>query len=284
MLHVVRQLQQQTQHVHPSTSKYVNLFKIPVNTGQLHPGVRHAPDIIEPPLVEHLQRKYTVRTTNVEPVCPIEYSNTYLTLLQHGQAHKNIYLGGDHSMAVASALVHHKLNFEYNPGLIWIDAHADINTQHSSITKNTHGMALAYILGLERLPWISKYLNYKNLVYIGLRDLDPFEVKMLDQLNIRSFTSQFVHQHGMEVTFNHALQHLHNCQKIHVSFDVDVTDFIRGTGTPVPGGISLTDTLIAAHKIRHEDKINSIDFVEYNPSLSNHTEDDKVIDLIKHFF
>lgn len=264
--------------------KYVNLFKIPISSGQPHDGVRFAPSVIETHIQTKLQNKYNVRSINVEPICPIEYSNTYLTLLQHGQSDKNVFLGGDHSMSIASALAFNTLNKNENPGMIWIDAHADINTQHMSLSKNTHGMSVAYIIGMEQLPWITKYMNYKNIVYIGLRDLDPFEIKMLDQLQIRSFSSQFVHQHGMKTTMLLALEHLQKCQKLHVSFDVDVTNFIKGTGTYVPGGITEEHTQHAANIIQNCPKINSIDFVEYNPTLSEDKyENKRVSNMILNF-
>ena len=119
-----------------------------------------------------------------------------------------LVLGGDHSLSIGSiaGILQHK----ENPGLIWFDAHGDINTEDTSPSGNIHGMPVAVALGLghEKLVSIGgkdKKLKPENIVYVGCRDLDPGERKALKELNIAVFTMHEVDKYGMTAVIEQAI-------------------------------------------------------------------------------
>ena len=98
---------------------------------------------------------------------------------------KRINIGGDHSMSIAT--VAHTFNKFPNSKILWVDAHADINTYHSSISKNYHGMPLSFLTGLcksDMLPFIKNYVPFENILYFGVRDLDSFEKFIIRERNM----------------------------------------------------------------------------------------------------
>jgi len=184
-----------------------------------------------------------------------------------------LVLGGDHSLALGSLAgiaKHYK-----NLGVIWYDAHADINTPETSPSGNIHGMPLAASLGLghKSLTQLSGYapkVNPENLVLIGIRDLDPGEISLIKEKKIKFFTSEDVLRLGVNAVIKETLSYLApRCDGIHLSFDLDVINpqEIAGVGTPAVGGVDLASTMEAMHLLFRSSKITSADFVEVNPLL-----------------
>ena len=150
---------------------------------------------------------------------------------------KRITIGGDHSVSIAS--VAWTLNNFPKSKVIWIDAHADINTYEESKSKNFHGMPLSFLTGLDynfKFDFIKNRLSLKNLMYVGIRDLDPFEESVIKSNGIKYVNVNDFNKNNFEEIYNFI-----GDDTYHLSFDVDSIDptFIPCTGTPVDNGLDL---------------------------------------------
>lgn len=184
-----------------------------------------------------------------------------------------LVFGGDHSIAIGSLAgiaKHYK-----NIGVIWFDAHGDMNTDKTSPSGNIHGMSLAASVGhghpsLVHLFEAKTKIQPENVVLIGVRELDRGEIELLRQLNVKVFTMHEVDTMGMKAVMDEALQYLQDrTDKIHVSFDLDVLDPSEapGVGTPVIGGITYREAHVALELLAKTKGIISAEFVEVNPIL-----------------
>lgn len=194
-----------------------------------------------------------------------------------------VNIGGDHSMSIAT--VADSLNRVKNPNdlkVLWFDAHPDINTYLSSTTKNYHGMALAYLSGLCKeasFSFIKNRLLLKNLMYIGIRDIDPFEQKIIDAYKINTITVSDINKYPYS-----SLKRLHEFigdNPVHLSFDVDCMDptIIPCTGTAVPNGIHYPIMNSVLQSLKYHNILN-IDITELNLELCN-TEEEQIDSLKK---
>ncbi|KHN97192.1 arginase [Metarhizium album ARSEF 1941] len=190
-------------------------------------------------------------------------------------------LGGDHSVAIGTVTgsakgIRERLNREI--ALIWVDAHADINTPEVSDSGNIHGMPVAFASGLARddneefFGWIKDdmLLNVKKLVYIGLRDVDNAEKKILRENGIKAFSMFDVDRYGIGRVVEMALAYIGADTPIHLSFDVDALDpmWAPSTGTPVRGGLTLREGDYICEAVHQTGSLVAIDLVEVNPSLA----------------
>lgn len=185
-----------------------------------------------------------------------------------------IYIAGDHSSAMGSVSAsseyfHDTYNEEI--GLIWFDAHPDINTDKTTVTGNIHGMPVAALLGLgeKRLTeFLSDRPKVKaeNIVMIGLRDIDPPEAVILKENNILYFTYQDVLDKGLQTCLDEAIAHLSHLKHVHLSFDIDATDpsVFPGVSVPVKSGFHEEDAVTVFHEFIHRLPICSYDIVEFN--------------------
>ena len=194
----------------------------------------------------------------------VELFNIHQKLLNE-VSYPVITLGGDHS--IGHSTVSSSLN-KYKDDLIviWIDAHADINTHNSSLTKNTHGMPVSGLVGLEP-NWISTsnhLLKPSNLVYYGIRDLDTAEVEFISDLKIKHFNK-----------LDHIIKHLEtldiNNKKVHISFDIDSLDpmYLDSTGTTASDGLNPKQIIELYNYIKIRSHIVALDIVELNPELGD---------------
>ena len=190
------------------------------------------------------------------------------------KGHFPLILGGDHSLVLPSgkALLE---NFE-NPGIIYIDAHADINTENTTPTGNIHGMPLSFLCGVGPEEFINVgndlRLKPENIVYIGLRDVDPREQKILSDRGIKAYSIEDIDTVGIGVVVNEAVEYITSkADHIHLSFDVDSLDpdIAPGTGVKVPGGISYREAKTALTLLSEIDNLVSCEFVEVNPLLDD---------------
>ena len=206
------------------------------------------------------------------------YSKTLAQNIQNDLAGDNfvITLGGDHSIACGTLAATHA--FDENIKIVWVDAHADINTFRTSPTGNTHGMPLAWHLHLmseekqKPFSWLKK-LKKENLVYLGLRDVDQGEQDILNNLGIKYYTADDVKEIGITQALSEIDEHFSKTpgDNIHISFDVDGIDpkFFPATGTPVGDGLSLNDGKnIISHFCENYNLI-ALDLVEINPALGD---------------
>ncbi len=178
-----------------------------------------------------------------------------------------IVLGGDHSIAIGTLRGLRRV-YEKPPGLIWIDAHADINSPESSRTGNVHGMPLWFALEQgSALP--------EHTVQIALRDVDAAEKRILRERGVRTFTMSDVDRFGMARIMEEALRIASaDHRPMHISFDLDAIDPSEapGTGTPVKGGLSYREAHLAMEMLAESGRLGSIEMVEVNPILDRQNQ------------
>ncbi len=191
-------------------------------------------------------------------------------------------LGGDHSIAIGTIAgtakaIRERYNGRKEIAVIWVDAHADINTPEISDSGNIHGMPVAFATGLAKsdkrdmFGWIGddQLLSTTKLVYIGLRDVDRGEKKILRDHGIKAFSMHDIDRHGIGRIMEMALAHVGTDTPIHLSFDVDALDpmWAPSTGTPVRGGLTLREGDYIAECVHESGQLVAMDLVEVNPSL-----------------
>ncbi len=183
-----------------------------------------------------------------------------------------LILGGDHSIALGS--ISGVANVHRQVGIIWVDAHADFNTEETTPSGNVHGMVLAALSGVgnPRLThvcgWAPK-LNPENIVVIGARDLDPGEQKLLRTHHVHVFTMSDIDRYGISDVLSQAVAIAGQHHAIHLSLDMDSLDprEAPGVGTPVRGGLSYREAHLAMEMIADSQHLVSMDVVEVNSIL-----------------
>lgn len=188
-----------------------------------------------------------------------------------GKGHFPVVLGGDHTIAMGTiqGVLHHVKNL----GVLWFDAHGDINTHETSPSGNIHGMPVAALLGEgdSRLVELGDHrIGVKNLVLIGSRDLDFGEREALKRLGIHVFTMHEIDAYGVRAVMDEAIAiATDGTDGIHVSFDMDILDpeVAPGTGTKVPGGMLYREAHLCLESVAQTGKLVSCEFVEVNPIL-----------------
>ena len=189
-------------------------------------------------------------------------------------------LGGDHSIAIGTIsgtakAIRERLGRDM--AVIWVDAHADINTPETSDSGNIHGMPVAFLTGLASdapdapFGWIKDEhrVSVKKIVYIGLRDVDRGEKKILRENGIKAFSMHDIDRHGIGKVMDMALGWIGSDTPIHLSFDIDALDprFAPSTGTAVRGGLTLREGDFIAECVHETGSLVALDLVEVNPSL-----------------
>jgi arginase len=189
-------------------------------------------------------------------------------------------LGGDHSIAIGTIsgtakAIRERLGREM--AVIWVDAHADINTPETSDSGNIHGMPVSFLTGLATdeadapFGWLGEdqRISTSKLVYIGLRDVDRGEKKILRDNNIKAFSMHDIDRHGIGKVMDMALGWIGRDTPIHLSFDVDALDpmWAPSTGTPVRGGLTLREGDFIAECVHETGSLVALDLVEVNPRL-----------------
>jgi len=240
-----------------STLKTILINNFRCAWGQKKKGVELGGDLI----LSRLPPTLPIRTLEFKNLNGYTEASKHID--QHIRRNFCLNLGGDHSIAVATVK---PLLDIYKDDLlvVWIDAHPDLNTQETSVSKNLHGTPVASLLGLEPYWYSVEFpphrLKPHNLVYFGIRDIDPPETKFIHQLNIP------VYQKSEEVI---SFLDSHPAKYIHISCDIDAMDpeIMSSTGTPVKDGL----TILSVKKIiRHcLPKLISFDLVEFNPLLGD---------------
>jgi len=184
-----------------------------------------------------------------------------------------VVLGGDHSLSLGS--IRGAAKFK-KLGLIWIDAHADFNTDQTTPSGNIHGMPLAALCGLgdPRLTRIwdetPPVVDPQRVAIIGARDLDPGEKDNLRQAGVMVMGMEQIDRHGMVTVMEDALERVtRGTQGIYLSFDMDAMDprHAPGVGTPVPAGLTMREAYLACEMIAETGKLIGMDMVEVNSVL-----------------
>lgn len=189
-----------------------------------------------------------------------------------------IVLGGDHSLAagsVAASAAWARSRRRASIGLLWIDAHGDMNTPASTPSGNVHGMPLAALLGsepreLRSVGGFHPKVRPEHTVLIGVRNLDQREKALVRRSQVHVFTMNDIDRRGLASVMEESVRLAgHDTAGIHVSFDVDVCDptIAPGVGTPVKGGLNYREAHLAMEIIAESGLLRALDLVEVNPTL-----------------
>lgn len=275
--------------------KSISLIGVPMDLGQMRRGVDMGPSAIRyAGVVERLENiGHTVRdrgdvlieaaervqdpSTNLRNLKAVAKGNTELAITVDkviSEGDFPLVLGGDHSIAMGTiaGLAKHYSNL----GVIWYDAHGDLNTGETSPSGNIHGMPLAVSLGignptLTSIHGDSPKIKPENIVIIGARSLDEGERTLIKEKGIKVYTMHEVDRLGMTRVMDETISYLKekNLDGVHLSLDLDALDpqEAPGVGTPVPGGATYRESHLAMEMLEESKLITSAEFVEVNPIL-----------------
>jgi len=219
------------------------------------------------------ERKKYIR--DIAKVCQKVYQTAAASLDEGAMP---ILLGGDHSLgagSVAAAAEWAKRTRQLPIGLLWIDAHGDMNTPATSLSGNVHGMPLAALLGgepaeLARIGTFSPKVEAAHTVLVGIRNLDEREKVAVRESHVHVFTMKDIDRQGVASVIEQAVQLAGDgTAGIHVSFDMDVCDpsIAPGVGTPVKGGLDYREAHMVMEIVADSGLLTSLDLVEVNPTL-----------------
>lgn len=190
-----------------------------------------------------------------------------------------LMLGGDHSMSIGSlaGIAAHCRDNNKRLGVIWVDAHSDINTPDTTPSGNIHGMPVAVGLGIGAKELTSVggdfvKLSPSNVTMIGLRSVDPGERALIKELGIDAYSMTEVDKLGMYAIMLTVLEHMKTrVDHLHISFDIDSVDpsVAKGVGTPVPGGLSYRETHLIMEMAAESGLVKSFEVTEVNPILDD---------------
>lgn len=217
---------------------------------------------------------------SVLATCTQIADNGYAAL---GRGEIPLFIAGDHSSVIGT--VSAAGTYYDDLGLIWIDAHPDINTDATTVSGNIHGMPVAAMLGMgeKKLAQILSdrpKVKASNIVMLGLRDIDPPEAEFLKELNIKYYTYEQMMELGIRQCLDESIAYLSNLEHIHISFDVDVMDpaLLPGVSVPVPEGFNEAEAFHIMDELMDRLPISSYDIVEFN---AEHDEDDKTAEFVR---
>ncbi|SFB08413.1 arginase [Lentibacillus halodurans] len=277
--------------------KNMSIIGVPMDLGQNRRGVDMGPSAIRyAGVTERLENlKYNINDLGDVPVSrpdekdhvqdgnlrnlqQVSDSNRQLAEWVDEQIGKDrfpLVLGGDHSIAIGSlaGIAKHYDNL----GVIWYDAHGDLNSGETSPSGNIHGMPLAVNLGIghERLANILDYtpkIKPENIVIVGARSLDPGEKELIREKGITVYSMHEIDRLGMSRVMAETIDYLkEQTDGVHLSLDLDGLDpeEAPGVGTPVIGGLSYRESHLAMEMLSEADILTSAEFVEVNPILDD---------------
>ncbi|XP_063605845.1 arginase, hepatic-like [Penaeus indicus] len=283
---------------------HVGVIGAPFNKGQRRMGVKDGPSVIKDTGFLDDLRNLGVDVTDYGSVkLPHPEDNEagpagerwHKTVLEYNRLLANsvskalketdlcLTLGGDHSIAIGTVNGHSQANPDHQVVVLWVDAHADVNLGKTSPSGNMHGMPVSFHLRelaekVNRLPdrWPQPCISAQHISYIGLRDLDPGEVRMIKDMGIQAFWASDVERVGLSAVLGMCMEHLKPSEKrpLHISFDIDALDPVEApsTGTPVRGGLTLREGLNIVEVARNTGHLRAFDMVEVNPDLGNQND------------
>jgi arginase len=215
----------------------------------------------------------------IAEVCRSLYSRTFETVME---GRVPLALGGDHSLAMGSipGVADAAAEQGERVGVLWLDAHGDMNTAESSPTGNVHGMPLACVLGdgakeLTSIGRRTPAVDPQAVALIGIRAIDDAEARRIRDTGIHAYTMRDVDERGMKGVVQDALDTLlPRCDRLHVSFDVDFLDpsIAPGVGTRVRGGPTYRESHLVMEMLADTERVGSVDVVELNPILDREND------------
>ncbi|ELP87839.1 arginase, putative [Entamoeba invadens IP1] len=291
-------------------SESVTYIRVPQKYGQPKDGVEQGPTSLESyGVLSHLSKKKKVdietismpqgsRDTakglkNLEKVYSLnlELRDTIAKHYSHTRFVLNV--GGDHSIGLGTVAGAVKASDKSTPnarvGVVWFDAHPDINTAESSPSGNIHGMPLACCVGIgpEKLNTVmTRKITPEDLFYVGIRSIDPGERSEIKVESVSNYTAEQVKKVGMKKVVEEIFKKFENYDYVHLSFDIDGIDpkYIIGTGTPVPNGVELEDAIYFMKEMGKMKNLHSADIVEYNPVIEEKVTGPNVMKCIDALF
>lgn len=297
----------------PST-KTVRIYGIPMDLGQLRRGVDMGPSAIRyaglyerlrklgytptdagnvtVPQVEQIRDEPAESTVNarflpqVTQVCQDTY-DLITGSLKDGEY--GIFLGGDHSLSIGTVSAVSQMG---KVGVLWVDAHADMNTPRTSPSGNIHGMSVAALLGdgpdsLINIGGAAPKLQPRDVAMVGLRNLDAEEKNRVAKIGIMPYTMRDVDELGMFTVAKRILEWFAEYDYLHISLDLDGCDpsFAPGVGTPVNGGLTYREAHLLMEILHDSGKVRTVDVVEVNPVLDERNRTaDIAVDLVASLF
>lgn len=292
-----------TSHIEQSK---VGIIGVPAKAGQRRDGVNKAPKALrEAGLIEGLTELDVKVTDHGDIETPVlnqekhvfgannpHVVGGYCKLLSEKVAQsKNdleLVLGGDHSIAIGSIAGHCKKQ-EKRPCVIWVDAHCDLNPPTCSTTANMHGMPLSFLIHefkeyIPEMPgfeWLEPCIHAKDVVYIGVRDVDTAERYFVKKFGMHEFSMHEVDKYGIREVVRLAIKAVNPDldRPIHLSFDVDGMDptVTPSTGTPVMGGLTYREGMYIVEEIAKTGQLSVMDIVEVNTNLGTEAEQKKTV-------
>jgi arginase len=205
-----------------------------------------------------------------------------------------LVLGGDHSIAmgtIAGASSHTRHRGK-RLGVLWVDAHGDMNTDETSPSGNIHGMPLAASVGLGARELRSLGGDYQKVdphmvALVGLRNLDADERTLIRQQGVNVFTMEDIDKDGMATVIGRALRKLRGADHLHISLDLDAIDpsVAPGVGTPVKGGLDYREAHLLMESVAESGAMTSLEVVEVNPILDDRNRSAEfAVELIQSIF
>jgi arginase len=294
----------------------IHLFGVPMDLGSGRRGVDMGPSAIRIAGISERLRDLDITVVdegdldikNMEELPPGDVRARYLkeitrvsklvsrrmaTVLDHG--HFPLILGGDHSIAIGtvSGVSSFCRRGRKKMGVLWIDAHGDINTPETSHTGNIHGMPLAALLGLGPRELASvggefRKVSPSNVALVGVRSLDEGERSHIRQTGVHVYTMSDIDRQGISRVVKNALARVtKGTDYVHVSLDLDAVDptVAPGVGTPVKGGLDYREAHLIMETIADAKVMTSLEIVEVNPILDeNNTSAEFAVELVQSAF
>ena len=284
----------------------LSIFSYASDVGANRAGTAPGPSVLEN---SPFRKTLAVETTWSKAVAPrtntvdnkldeISYMSHVLAKQTYAATKKNetfIVLGGDHSSGIgtwsgaATALAEENKEL----GLIWVDAHLDSHTQHTSHTQNIHGMPIAALLGqgyTEITSILSKQAKLKpsNIIFIGIRCFEEEEEAFLKKLGVKIFYIEAVKKQGFITLLNKAIETL-AAQTDHIGISIDLDSLdprdAPGVSVPEPNGIRAADLLAGLKQIPHREKLIGAEIVEFCPKFDVDQQTEKLVfRIINHIF
>jgi arginase len=280
--------------------KTVRIFGIPMDLGQSRRGVDMGPSAVRyAQLKERIQQlgykaydegnvsvaqaeqgtiadDVTVNAHFLSQITQICQS-TYETIQKHWQEDEfGLFIGGDHSLSIGTVAA---VAARGEIGVLWVDAHTDMNTPKTSPSGNIHGMSVATLLGhgaesLVNIGYAGAKIKPENVAMVGIRSIDSVERKRVRDSGITVHTMREIDEQGISAIAHQVLEQFAHLERIHVSFDLDSCDpsFASGVGTPVKGGLSYREAHLLMEILSDSNKVYSMDVVEINPILDSHNQ------------
>ena len=197
-----------------------------------------------------------------------------------------VVLGGDHSVAIGtvSGIARYWRKRGKRIGVLWADAHTDVNTPETSPSGNIHGMPLAVLLGhgpkeLVQIAGDEPALRAEDVCVIGARDVDTSERSVVKKTGLRVYTMSELDERGTAVCVREAIERISaDTVGVHLSFDLDGVDpqHAPGVGTPVPGGLNVRESHLICEKMAQTGRILGVEMVELNPVIDSENRTGKL--------